>query len=428
MRISTSLLFNTGLTTINNQQADLMHVMQQMGENRRMTSPADDPLAAAQSINIAQSQALNQRFADNRAVAMRDLGAEENTLESLVLLMQDVQTRVVEAGNGTLSDADRATLSGVLASARETMLGLANATDGNGQYLFSGSQGQTSPYQLVGGRYVYQGDTQQRNIQADQTRQIAGGDVGSDIFNRAQPGTRGYTTSAGPNATTPGPNLGTGVVSKASVTDSSLANINYAYKVEFTSETSYTVTVTDVSTDPATPVSPADPLDPLDLPVSYTLAPGAKTLELGYGMQVQFEGTPQIGDTFGVDPLVHTDVNVFDTLGDLITALNSPSSVDATGTAALRNVLNSSIQRLTTSYDNILTVRASVGARMNELESLDTNGTQRNLGYTTALEDLEGLDFYDATMKLNLRKMALEGAALAFKTIQNMSLFNMGGR
>src|SRR5699024_6837434 len=109
-----------------------------------------------------------------------------------------VRTRVIEAGNGGLSDADRATLSDVLAQTQKTMLGLANATDGNGQYLFSGSFGQTAPYQLntVTNRYEYKSDTRQRNIQADQTRQIPGSDVGTDIFNRTQPGTRAYTSIA----------------------------------------------------------------------------------------------------------------------------------------------------------------------------------------------------------------------------------------
>lgn len=428
MRISTNLLFSSSLNTINRQQAELMHVMQKIGENKRMITAADDPLAAAQAINVSQSQALNQRFADNRASATRDLGTEENTIESLVLLLQDVQTRVIEAGNGTMSDADRATLSDVLMKAKESMVGLANTTDGNGQYLFSGSQGQTPPYQLIGGRYVYQGDALQRNIQADQTRQIAGGDIGSDIFNRAQPGTRAYTTAAGSNTVTSGPNLGAGIVSKATITDNTLANVNHAFKVNFTSATDYTVTVTDISTTPHTPVSPADPTDPADLPVAYTLIPGSETLDLGYGMQVAFEGVPEDGDTFTVDPLVHIDVNLFDTFDNLISALNTPITGNDSAQASLRNVLNSSIQRFSTSYNNVLTVRASVGARMNELESLDANGAQRNLGYSSALENLEGLNFYEATMELSLRKMALEGASLAFKTIQSLSLFNISGR
>src|SRR5690606_7635973 len=105
--------------------------------------------------NISQSQSLNNRYAENRAVANSNLGVEENTLYSVVQLMQDIKTRLIEAGNGTMADADRSTLSNVLSSARTTLLGLANATDGSGQYLFSGARGDVAPFQEVGGKIVY---------------------------------------------------------------------------------------------------------------------------------------------------------------------------------------------------------------------------------------------------------------------------------
>jgi flagellar hook-associated protein 3 FlgL len=108
----------------------------------------------------------------------------------------------------------------------------------------------------------------------------------------------------------------------------------------------------------------------------------------------------------------------------VIAALNSPVEGDDQAIASLRNVLNTAMQRMATSYDNVLTVRASVGARMNELTALDNTGTQRNLGYAKALSDIEDLDYYEATTQLSLRKMALEGAGLAFQTIQGLSLFN----
>src|SRR3546814_3340114 len=89
----------------------------------------------------------------------------------------DLKTRLGQAGNGTLSDADRATLADVLSSAKANMLALANGTDGNGQYLFSGLHGDMAPYtQDASGTVTWQGDTGQRNIQVDQTWQLAGGD------------------------------------------------------------------------------------------------------------------------------------------------------------------------------------------------------------------------------------------------------------
>ncbi|MHA3902290.1 flagellar hook-associated protein FlgL [Castellaniella sp. WN] len=406
MRISSSLVFQTGLNTINTQQSDLMHLYQQIGTGQKMVTPADDPLGASQAINLSQSQAQNARYADNRAVVNQNLGTEEDALNSLTLLLQDVRTRLVEVSNGTLSDADRATLSNVLKNARDSLAGIANTTDGNGQYLFSGSKGDTPPYDASGN---YDGDTLQRLIQADQTRRIAGGDVGSDVFQRAQPGTRAYASYAAAG------NTGTAVLGRPGVTDNAGGNAsaNYSFSINFTSATTYTVNVTDV-TGATTPTSP----------LNFPFVAGQTTLDLGYGTSVQISGTPANGDQFDVKPLQHEDVNLFKTFDDVIAALNTPSGGDDQATASLRNVLNTAMQRTATSYDNVLTVRASVGARMNELTALDNTGTQRNLGYTKALSGIEDLDYYEATTQLSLRKMALEGAGLAFQTIQGLSLFN----
>ncbi|WP_322994690.1 flagellar hook-associated protein FlgL [Castellaniella sp.] len=416
MRISSSLMFQTGLNTINAQQSDLMHLYQQIGSGQRMVTPADDPLAAAQAINLSQAQSQNLRYADNRSVATRNLATEEDALNTLTLLLQDVQTRLVQAGNGTLSDADRQTLANVLQNARDTAMGIANTRDGNGQYLFSGSKGDQPAF---GDDGTYHGDSLQRLIQADATRQIPGGDVGSDIFQRMQPGTLAYTSAATGNGAG-GDNQGSAVLGQPYVADRTQnPDARYSFQVKFTSATDYTVTVQNMSTTPPTAM-PAPPGSP------FTLAPGATELDLGYGTKVRISGTSAVDDTFSVEPLKTQNANMFDVFDNLIVALNAPSQGDASATAQLRNVLNTSMQQFASAYDNVLTVRSSVGARMNELEALDNSGAQRNLGFRQALSGLEDLDYYEATTQLSLRKIALEGAGLAFQTIQSLSLFNLG--
>lgn len=411
MRISSSLVYSTGLNTINTQQSDLLHLFQQIGSGQRMTTPADDPLAASQAINIAQSQALNARYAANRAVADQNLGNEENALGSLTLLLEDVRTRLVEAGNGTLSDADRQTLAGVLESARDAALGIANSTDGSGQYLFSGSHGNAPAFDAAG---TYRGDTLQRSIQADQTRRIAGGDTGADVFERAQPGTLAYAGRAA------GDNAGTGVVAAPHVVDRSLVDGNpasaYVFEITFVDATTYRVDVRDA--DGAA----------VGTPRTFMVADGATELDVGFGTRVGFSGTAAAGDRFEVSPLQAGSLNLFRTFDDLIAALKAPVQGDDAAGARLRNALNTGMQRFATHYDNVLTVRASIGTRMNELAALGDTGTQRDLGYAKTLSGLEDLDYYDATMKLSLRRMALEGATAAFQTIQGLSLFNMGSR
>src|SRR5690554_285823 len=210
MRISSNLFFQTGLNSINAQQADLVHLYRQVGSGKRMVTPSDDPLAAAQAINVSQTLAMGERYAANRKVASQNLGIQDNVLRSVTLQLQDVKTRLVEAGNGTMSDTDRATLAEVLSGARDALLNMANSTDGNGQYLFSGSKGNSAPFTETG-KYV--GDSSHRLIQVDQTRQIIANDLGSDIFNRSAPGTTGFVTIPGTE------NNGTGVFGKTIVTN-----------------------------------------------------------------------------------------------------------------------------------------------------------------------------------------------------------------
>jgi len=522
MRISSSLFFQTGVNAINTQQADLMHLYQQVASGQRMVTPADDPLAAAQSVNIAQAQTLNARFAANREVAGKNLGIEENTLQSATTLLQDIKTRLIEAGNGTLSDADRATLSNVLKNAKQTLLGLANSTDGNGQYLFSGHAGSQPAFVMdASGKVSYNGDAGQRLIQADQTRQIASGDVGSDVFTRAASGSRAYVTSAAAS------NAGTGLVSKPVITDPHGAHVGHSFDIDFSDDggtppvLQYSITVRDVdgnlvqapsapiAYDPTTtrldlpggvqvgfsgsPVSgdhfsvapvngrassgyvvgtpsssdlevtnpqvlatPATPLDETLLGKSFVVsydgtgyeaqfldtagnpdgAPLALTLDAqgnaeipGLGIALNLGGTPIAGDSVQVDPAAAPSsggLNIFDTLDSVVAALETPITGDEVAQAALLNSMAGAIQRLDENYNQLLTVRSSVGARMNELDAIGANGGLRDLGYRAQLSKLEDLDYYTATAQLQLRQSALEAAAAAFKKIQSTSLFNLG--
>lgn len=387
-----------------------------------MVTPADDPLAAAQAINLAQSQSQNARFAENRAVLKTNLGTEENTLNSVTLLLQDIKTRLVEAGNGTMSDADRSTLANVLSLAKENLFGLANAQDGSGQYLFSGHLGNSPAFEKsADGSVSYIGNNGQRLVQADATRQIPASDVGRNVFMAATEGSRAYITLA--SAT----NSGTGVIGAPVITDLSDTAVGRAFQLEFREtadgQLEYQITSLDANGNPDGPTGDW---------VQYRQ--GEERINLSPGVQVAFSGIPADGDSFRIQPAATTSqfnagdsLNIFDTLDDIIKALEADVSIDAAAAAAFQNSLATALQKVDANYDQILTVRSSVGARINEIEAMDNSGQQRGLGYARRLSDLEDVDYYQVTAQLQLRTAALEAAALAFKQIQGTSLFNMGG-
>ncbi|AVG38967.1 flagellar hook-associated protein FlgL [Achromobacter insolitus] len=417
MRLSTSMMYSNGLKGVLSQESDMNRLVEQVGSGRKFLSPADDPLSASLAINVAQTQAMNSTYQLNRNTAKTNLSQESNILDSITTALADVRTRVVQAGNGTFADSDRQALSTALKSARDALLGLANSTDGNGQYLFSGYQGGQIPYaQDPSGKIVYSGATGERTVQVDQSRQVSTSDIGSDVFGRANPGSQAYVSTAADT------NAGTAQFGTVSVTPGS-ANIGKNFSLKFeadpvTGSMGYRVTTTDPNANP--PVPPVTTPAP---PASATPYTSGSSIDFG-GISVVVSGNPKDGDVIDVESVQSADVDLFNTLDSLIKVLDSPIAGDEVALAKLTNELATANKKLASNYDNVLTVAASVGARMNELEALDATGTQKGLSYSKSLSDLEDLDYYAGASQLALRQVALQAASAAFMTIQGSSLFS----
>lgn len=110
--------------------------------------------------------------------------------------------------------------------------------------------------------------------------------------------------------------------------------------------------------------------------------------------------------------------DIFDTLNDLVTLLNTP------GTAGLAAGLATANNNLDLALDNVLTVRASVGARLQELDALDNAGEDRHIQYSQILSDLQDLDYIQALTQLSQQQVTLEAAQRSFVTVSGLSLFN----
>ncbi|OZI22347.1 flagellar hook-associated protein FlgL [Bordetella genomosp. 7] len=407
MRLSTSLIYQNGLNGILKQEATLSRLQEQLASGRRVLTPADDPLAASLAVNVSQTSSMNATYANNRDTAKQTLGLESNALASSVTTLQSVLQRVVQAG-GTLSDPDRQALVAELQAAREQLVGLANATDGNGQYLFSGHDGYAQPVTLnADGSVTYGGDNGQRIIQVDQSRQMAGSDVIADIFGKAASGSMAYIMQAG------AANTGTGQFGKVSF-DAPAAGNNVGQDFIITFSDVGGVLSYTADTVPGSVPAPA--------PVPFV---EGQTIDMG-GVRASISGQPAAGDTYTVQTPKASNMDMFETLGDLIDTLATPAMDDPAAMTAINNMLATANRKLSLTLDNVLTVQASVGARLNELDALDSVGAQRTLSYTKQLSDLEDVDVYSVTSQLLLRKVALDAAAASFSTIQGSSLFSRG--
>jgi flagellar hook-associated protein 3 FlgL len=406
MRVATSTFYQLGLASMNNQQGSLLHVQQQLGTGRRVLTPSDDPVAATRALTVSQAGAVNGQYATSRTQANISLKTEEKALQSVITTIQNIQTLVVAAGNGGLSDSDRAAIATELEGNYNQLLGLANSDDGNGQYLFAGFKSGTPPFAKAGNAVQYNGDTGAQLIQVDVQRQMAAGDNGQDVF-LSVTGSANYVLQAG------GANTGTATFSALSVTDPTDPLYGHKFEVQFavdplTSATTYTVM--DNSVVPPAALGPA---------TTYTA--GAE-IEVG-GVSFTVEGVPANGDTMSLSPAKQAGTDIFANVQEVIDALRKPLSTDA-DRAALNNTLATANRKMSNSLDNVLTVRASVGSRMQELDALDTIGENRGLTYQQTLSSLEDVDYAAAISEYYQRSTALQAAQQSFMQIQGMNLFN----
>ena len=396
MRVSTQTLFDTGSRAIQDQQAGLFKTQQQIATGRKILTPADDPAAAARVLEESQSLAVTQQHAVNRQAAKTALGLEEGVLDGVSNALQNARTLAVQAGNPALADADRAAIATELRGIRDEILGLANSTDGNGQYLFSGYQGGTRPFTQTAASVAFQGDEGQRLAQVGPSRRLAVNDSGAEVFSRLPTGNG--TLAAGAAAA----NTGTGVIGPLTVTDAAAADLLAPVSITFTSPTEFTVTGSGAG-----------------LPATLSYVAGQAVSFNGWS--VGLDGAPAAGDTFTVAPAAPQ--SVFKTLDDFIARLETP--VTSPGKSAhLSNALNGVLNNLDQGLNRVLTVQSSVGARLKELDSLAGTGENLVLQHQQALAGLHDLDYAEAISRFTQQQINLQAAQQSFSRLAGLSLFN----
>lgn len=115
--------------------------------------------------------------------------------------------------------------------------------------------------------------------------------------------------------------------------------------------------------------------------------------------------------------------DVFQVLTNLASLLDTPVT-DATSQAALKAGLATAGDGLDNTLDAVLTTRAMVGSRLNEVEALEAFGQELKLQYAEALSEIQDLDYAQALSDFTQKQTILEAAQKSFATTSQLSLFN----
>jgi flagellar hook-associated protein 3 FlgL len=375
MRISTAQIYDGSVSNITRQQGDLLKLQNQLSTGQRVVLPSDDPVAAAGALEVAQSNAQVTLNKAAQGTANDALTSVDSTLGSIGDVFAYVNERAIQAGSATLSQSDKNSIAADMQAQFDSLLSMANSTDANGEYVFSGFKGDVKPFNGSLSGVTYSGDQGQRTVPVSSTRNMPVSLSGNEVFMDIQ--TSGQSFNAQPSLG----NTGTGTVSSSAVVGTYAGG---QYGIRFTSPTAYSVF--DRAADPAMTGTP------LASGLAYTagspinLPPAPATAQI----QVTISGTPAASDTFTANPSSGM-TDAFKMISDFITNLKSGGSGPAYY-ASIQNTMSLSAS----AQENVLRLRAQTGSRQTELESLGTVADDLTVQYAATTQRLVGLDYASA--------------------------------
>ena len=421
MRISTLQAFNNGVAGLQRNYANVTRTQEQISTGSRILTPADDPVASVRLLQLEQQQNVLNQYAENLTAAKNSLTQEEVSLNSANTILQRVRELAVQAGNGALSSKDRASIAAELQEREDELLGLMNTRNARGEYLFAGFQGKTQPFvRQADGSYAYQGDEGQRKIQIASSLDIPISDNGKKTFVNITDAGRLQAT---PTGALPGLRVGAPLVQDEVAFSGTPAFPPGGIEIEFDTVNPQNYEIRSIA-PPAVLGSGTLDSDP------------AKQDKLVFrGVVVNFDGTPAGGELVQItprqveDPLnsgVFVDAKkqgVLDSIATLRQALlDAPDTPN--GNLQVRDAVALGLTNLDHAMVTLDSVRGEIGARLNIVETTQTDNEDVSLVNKSVQAQLRELDYAEALSRLSFESIVLEAAQQSYVKIAGLTLFS----
>lgn len=392
MRISTVTFQQDALGQMDTLQADLSHTQNQLATGKKLQSAADDPAGMAQVNQLNVQLSASQQYVTNGNSATSNMTLEEQALSDATNVLQSARDLAVEANNSALSASQRQDIATQINQQLQDLVGIANRTDSNGNYLFAGKANTTQPFAQSGGSVGYFGADSVNQVQISANQRLSSGDTGSSVFMNVPAGNGTFTTSAAAS------NTGTASIGTGTVTDPT-AWVPDTYSIAFSSPTQYQVTNSSGAVVTSGTYSDGDA-------ISFN------------GVQVTLTGTPAAGDQFTVAKA--GTASAFSTLSQLVTTLNNSTL----SSAQLTTQIGGALEQIDGAITNLNNVSASVGARLNSITSSQSSAQSTQTNLQTSISQLSDVDYAAAITQLNTEELSLQAAQESYASIAKLSLFN----
>ena len=185
MSISTRLFNEQAITRFNRITSDIQETQDKIAASKKVLKASDDPVAAAKISFVREQKVMLERFNTNIDRAQTRLSLTETVVSESVNLITRAYELGIQASNDTLTAVDRRAISFEIGQIRESIMGLANSKDTNGDYLFAGYKSNIQPFvSNEEGEVEFAGDRGVHSVQITESLAANTGLDGADVFMR----------------------------------------------------------------------------------------------------------------------------------------------------------------------------------------------------------------------------------------------------
>lgn len=191
-RISTSLLYDRGITTMLERQSSLSRTQMQISSGKRILSPKDDPPGAAYALDLRTSLSQVEQYQKNADRARARLELQESALSGVDDILPRIMELALQGQSDTYTPEARQAIAQEIRELNQELMALANTQDSNGEYIFAGYGSDTIPFgNPLDGVFAYAGDMGTRSLQIAATQQVQDRENGYDVFMNIETGAGG---------------------------------------------------------------------------------------------------------------------------------------------------------------------------------------------------------------------------------------------
>ena len=421
MRISTSMQYRNHLSYLQTANSRVDQASMQYNTGKLFQTAGENPGGMSASMKYESDIASYKQYGLNAKIVADALSQEETALGQIYETMSSIQTRLIQAVNGTLDDGSRAALAEDIKQAQAQLFNTMNTKNAEGEYIFSGAQSTMPTFKLTSdGKYVCQADGSAKNVNVSPNLTVQTTDSGLNIFENVHLAAD-FTATAKNQA-------GAATDYQSSISDYDQFNALYS-KYFNQGVNGQSAAVTDNTlTIKVLPDNKFELQDSKGNTIDSGEVKDGKIIVQGMEFEVP-GGSPQNGDEISIVLQEPKSDNILNQLTHIIDALNKPiDTANPADVTALRAQLTRDIvkmqENLNISKKQVDTYRGLVGARGANIDDIIKSNESLHDIKKEANANVSEIDAFEAVSNLLVTQNALQVAQQSYNIVHSTSLFD----